>query len=110
MARADRATRDATARAPSARAARRMIVKEFALRECFATLDASARGTIVVRAFLDRLRADAAMTDALQDATEAFTTTEMLDGVFDALEEAATRDGGGGGILGIVQNQRDRGE
>ena len=91
MARADRATRDATARAPSARAARRMIVKEFALRECFATLDASARGTIVVRAFLDRLRADAAMTDALQDATEAFTTTEMLDGVFDALEEAATR-------------------
>lgn len=90
MARGDGSKRNASARA-SARRARRLIVKEFALRRCFESLDASGRGEIVVRAFLDRLRADAAMTDALQGATEAFTSTEMLDGVFDALEEAAAR-------------------
>ena len=90
MARGDGSKRNASVRA-SARRARRLIVKEFALRRCFESLDASGRGEIVVRAFLDRLRADAAMTDALQGATEAFTSTEMLDGVLDALEEAAAR-------------------
>lgn len=69
--------------------ARRMIVREKTLRECFAKLDDGKRGKIMVEEFLERLRGDPKMTDVMQAATEDFTTGEMLDAVFDSLQRAS---------------------
>jgi Ca2+-binding EF-hand superfamily protein len=87
--------RDATGGRPAPRPiatgpnARRMIVREKTLRECFAKLDDGKRGKIMVEEFLERLRGDPKMTDVMQAATEDFTTGEMLDAVFDSLQRAS---------------------
>ena len=69
--------------------ARRLIVREKTLRECFAKLDDGKRGKIMVEEFLERLRGDPKMTDVMQGATEDSTTGEMLDAVFDSLQRAS---------------------
>lgn len=69
---------------------RRSIVDEKILRDAFKTLDAKQSGKIIVNEFLERLRGDEKLTDALQTGTFDFVTADMLDAVFDRIEDEKT--------------------
>lgn len=69
---------------------RRSIVDEKILRDAFKTLDAKQSGKIIVNEFLERLRGDEKLTEALQKGTFDFVTADMLDAVFDRIEDEKT--------------------
>ena len=69
---------------------RRSIVDEKILRDAFKTLDAKQSEKIIVNEFLERLRGDEKLTDALQKGTFDFVTADMLDAVFDRIEDEKT--------------------
>ena len=69
---------------------RRPIVDEKILRDAFKTLDAKQSGKIIVNEFLERLRGDEKLTEALQKGTFDFVTADMLDAVFDRIEDEKT--------------------
>ena len=69
---------------------RRSIVDEKILRDAFKTLDAKQSGKIIVNEFLERLRGDEKLTETLQKGTFDFVTADMLDAVFDRIEDEKT--------------------
>lgn len=69
---------------------RQSIVDEKILRDAFKTLDAKQSGKIIVNEFLERLRGDEKLTEALQKGTFDFVTADMLDAVFDRIEDEKT--------------------
>jgi len=69
---------------------RRSIVDEKILRDAFKTLDVKQSGKIIVNEFLERLRGDEGLTEALQKGTFDFVTADMLDAVFDRIEDEKT--------------------
>ena len=89
--------------------ARRLIVREKTLRECFAKLDDGKRGKIMVEEFLERLRGDPKMTDVMQGATEdprlerCWTPSSIVAAGESELGER-------GSVFGAVHDERERSE